>query len=132
MKALGITGSTLTTALGAGRAATLTELQAGRTGLAPARFMDVALPTWTGEVPEADAVTVKLYDVANAALTPDGETLALATRGGGVSVTVARPGVPRVNPEGVGGHDAPVTGLAFSQKERWLASLAEKVWIWSY
>lgn len=82
--------------------------------------------------PEADAVTVKLYDVANAALTPDGETLALATRGGGVSVTVARPGVPRVNPEGVGGHDAPVTGLAFSQKERWLASLAEKVWIWSY
>ena len=58
MKALGITGSTLTTGLGAGRAITLEALQAGRTGLAPARFMDVALPTWTGEVSEADAVTL--------------------------------------------------------------------------
>ncbi|MEO8805704.1 MAG: beta-ketoacyl-[acyl-carrier-protein] synthase family protein [Burkholderiaceae bacterium] len=58
MKALGITGSTLTTGLGAGRAATLAGLQAGRTGLAPARFMDVELPTWTGEVSEADAITL--------------------------------------------------------------------------
>ena len=58
MKALGITGSTLTTALGAGRAATLAELQAGRTGLAPARFMDVPLTTWTGEVADADTVVL--------------------------------------------------------------------------
>ncbi|MEO8058091.1 MAG: beta-ketoacyl-[acyl-carrier-protein] synthase family protein [Burkholderiales bacterium] len=58
MKALGISSSTLTTGLGAGRAVTLAGLQAGHTGLAPARFMDVALPTWTGEVPEADAVTL--------------------------------------------------------------------------
>ena len=58
MKALGVTASTLTTGLGAGRAVTLAGLQAGRTGLAPARFMDVALPTWTGEVPESDSVTL--------------------------------------------------------------------------
>ena len=58
MKALGITASTLTTGLGAGRAATLAGLQAGHTGLAPARFMDVALPTWTGEVTEADTVAL--------------------------------------------------------------------------
>lgn len=81
---------------------------------------------------EGDAVTVKLYDVANAAISADGETLALATRQGSVSVTLARPGVARVNPGKVGGHDAPVTGLAFSQRGRWLASLAERVWIWSY
>jgi 3-oxoacyl-[acyl-carrier-protein] synthase I len=58
MKALAITRSTLTTALGAGREVTLAALQAERTGLAPARFMSVPLPTWTGEVPEADTVTV--------------------------------------------------------------------------
>lgn len=58
MKPLVISSSTLTTGLGAGRAVTLAGLQAGQTGLAPARFMDVALPTWTGEVPEADAVTL--------------------------------------------------------------------------
>ena len=56
MKALGISASTLTTGLGAGHSVTLAGLQAGHTGLAPARFMDVALPTWTGEVPEAEAV----------------------------------------------------------------------------
>ncbi len=58
MKPLGITASTLTTGLGAGRDVTLAGLRAGRTGLAPARFMNVALPTWTGEVPEVDAVTL--------------------------------------------------------------------------
>lgn len=60
MKPLGITASTLTTGLGAGRDVTLAGLRAGRTGLAPARFMNVALPTWTGEVPEVDAVTLPL------------------------------------------------------------------------
>ncbi len=79
-----------------------------------------------------DAVTVKLYDVTNAAISSDGETLALATRSGGVSVTVPRPGVARTSPGKVGAHDAPVTGLAFAERGRWLASLAERVWIWSY
>lgn len=92
---------------------------------------------WRGPRPEGrgapqDAVTVKLYDVVNAAVSSDGETLALATRSGGVSVTVARPGVARVASGGVSGHDAPVTGLGFSQRGRWLASLAERVWVWSY
>ena len=58
MKPLAVSSSTLTTGLGAGRAVTLAGLQAGHTGLAPARFMDVALPTWTGEVNEADAITL--------------------------------------------------------------------------
>lgn len=84
---------------------------------------------WRG--PSAVAVTVKLYDVVNAALSPDGDTVALATREGGVAVTVARPGVPRVNPGRVSGHDAPITGLAFAPRGPWLASLAERVWIWS-
>ena len=65
MKPLAITSSTLTTGLGAGRAVTLAGLKAGHTGLAPARFMNVALPTWTGEVPEA------LNDLVMACLAKD-------------------------------------------------------------
>lgn len=85
---------------------------------------------WRGAQPHA--VTVKLYDVVNAALSDDGETMALATRAGSVSVTAARPGVPRVNPGKVSGHEGPVAGLTFSQKGKWLASLAERVWVWGY
>jgi len=54
MKPLAITASTLTTALGAGRAATLDALRAQRSGLTPARFLDVDLPTWLGSVPGLD------------------------------------------------------------------------------
>ncbi|PZP94322.1 MAG: beta-ketoacyl-[acyl-carrier-protein] synthase II [Variovorax paradoxus] len=50
MKPLAITAFTLSTALGAGRAATLEALQAQRSGLAPLRFLDLPLATWTGEV----------------------------------------------------------------------------------
>jgi len=55
MKPLAITASTLTTALGAGCAATLEALRAERSGLAPARFLDVDLPTWLGAVRGLDA-----------------------------------------------------------------------------
>jgi 3-oxoacyl-[acyl-carrier-protein] synthase-1 len=50
MTPLAISAYTLTTALGAGRAATLDALRTERSGLAPARFLDVELPTWIGEV----------------------------------------------------------------------------------
>jgi 3-oxoacyl-[acyl-carrier-protein] synthase I len=58
MTPLAITAGTLTTALGAGRAATLVALQAQRSGLAPVRFQGVPLPTWTGEVAGVDAVAL--------------------------------------------------------------------------
>ena len=58
MKPLAITAATLTTALGAGNAVTLEALRAQRTGLAPVRFMDFPLPTWTGEVDGVDAVAL--------------------------------------------------------------------------
>ncbi len=58
MKPLAITSATLTTALGAGNAPTLAALQAGRTGLAPVRFMDFPLPTFTGEVDGVDGVLI--------------------------------------------------------------------------
>ena len=58
MKPLAITACTLTTALGAGRAATLAALRAQRSGLAPASFLDVDLPTWLGEIAGLDDVAL--------------------------------------------------------------------------
>jgi 3-oxoacyl-[acyl-carrier-protein] synthase-1 len=58
MAPLAISASTLTSALGAGRAATLAALQAQRSGLAPVRFESLPLPTWTGEVEGVDAVAL--------------------------------------------------------------------------
>ena len=50
MTPLPISAYTLTTALGVGREPTLEALRAERSGLAAARFLDVELPTWIGEV----------------------------------------------------------------------------------
>ena len=61
MTPLAITAGTLTTALGAGCAATLAALQAQRTGLAPVRFEAVPLPTWTGEVAGVDAIRLPAH-----------------------------------------------------------------------
>ena len=58
MTPLAITASTLTSALGAGRAATLAALRAQRTGLAPLRFESLPLATWTGEVDGVDDVAL--------------------------------------------------------------------------
>ncbi|MFZ5478215.1 MAG: WD40 repeat domain-containing protein [Myxococcota bacterium] len=78
-------------------------------------------------------VNVKLYDVVNAALTPDGKHIALGTRTGAVALASAKPGAgQRVNPSQVEGHDGPVIALAFSPRGRWLASAAERCWVWSY
>ncbi|MGY4827466.1 beta-ketoacyl-[acyl-carrier-protein] synthase family protein [Sphaerotilaceae bacterium SBD11-9] len=58
MNPLAITASTLSTAMGHGRAATLEALRAQRSGLAPVRFMDLPLPTWVGEVAGVDATAL--------------------------------------------------------------------------
>jgi 3-oxoacyl-[acyl-carrier-protein] synthase-1 len=58
MTPLAVSACTLTTALGAGRAATLEALQAQRSGLAPVTFMDLPLPTWVGEVAGVDATAL--------------------------------------------------------------------------
>ena len=69
MTPLAVSASTLTTALGAGRAATLAALQAQRSGLAPVRFESLPLLTWTGEVEGVDAVVLPdalaAYDCRN-------------------------------------------------------------------
>lgn len=56
MQPVAITQHTLTTALGAGRAATLAALRAARSGLAVRQFLDAGLQGWIGEVDGVDAV----------------------------------------------------------------------------
>jgi len=58
MKPLAISASTLATAIGAGREATLAALRSQRTGLAPVRFEQLPLSTWTGEVEGVDAIAL--------------------------------------------------------------------------
>lgn len=69
MRPLAITAFTLTTALGAGKAATLEGMRTRRCGLAPLRFLDLPLATWTGEVDDVDQHTLpaslKEFDCRN-------------------------------------------------------------------
>ena len=56
MTPFAITDYTLVSALGAGRAASLSALKTGVTGLTPCAFESVDIPTWVGEVADVDAV----------------------------------------------------------------------------
>jgi 3-oxoacyl-[acyl-carrier-protein] synthase-1 len=69
MKPLAICHATATTALGHGLDAHRAALEAGRTGLAPCRFEDVALPGFIGQVAGVDGVALPeawaAYDCRN-------------------------------------------------------------------
>jgi 3-oxoacyl-[acyl-carrier-protein] synthase-1 len=58
MQPVAITHHTLTTALGAGRAATLAALRGARSGLAPKQFLDAGLQGWIGEVDGVDSTVL--------------------------------------------------------------------------
>lgn len=90
IRPLWLTASTMTNALGRGRAATLAALEARRTGLAPCDFLDADLDTWVGRVagledlPVIDALAD--YDCRNNRLTQ----LALRQDGFEAAVAAAR------------------------------------------
>ena len=58
MTPLPISACTATTAVGAGTQALLAALRNEHSGLAPVRFMNTPLPTWTGEVEGVDQVVL--------------------------------------------------------------------------
>ncbi|MCW5624305.1 MAG: beta-ketoacyl-ACP synthase, partial [Burkholderiales bacterium] len=66
---LAFSACSIVTCLGAGRAATLRALVAGRSGLAPCTFETVQLDTWIGQVPGVDDVvlpaSLAAYDCRN-------------------------------------------------------------------
>lgn len=81
--------------------------------------------------PGAPQANVKLYDVTAACLDREGEQVALGTRSGEVALASALPGRgQRVNPSRVEGHEGAVVALAFAPRGRWLASVADRCWVW--
>jgi 3-oxoacyl-[acyl-carrier-protein] synthase-1 len=64
MKPLCVSRYTVTSALGAGRAAHADALRAERTGLRPQAFDDCRLPTWTGTVAGVDEAHLPAADAA--------------------------------------------------------------------
>lgn len=83
--------------------------------------------------PEEAPVTVKCFDASAAAVSPDGEHLAIGTRVGRVAYATARPGAAlRGNPARVEGHNSAVTTVEFSRRGRFLATCADRCWVWSY
>lgn len=85
---------------------------------------------WTVGEP---ALTVRSFGVSAAALSPTGSHLALGTREGGVALARMEGGsVDRAHPGKSGGHEQAVRSLQFSHRGRWLASVAERIWLWSW
>lgn len=84
-------------------------------------------------VPGAPPLNVKLFEVCHAALSRDGEQVAMGTRVGGVAIASARvDSALRVRPPKVEGHDGPVTAMEFSTRGRWLATAAERCIVWGF
>lgn len=98
-----------------------------------ARLIGVAeggVTVWTrGSAP----VTVRTFGVSAAALTPSAEGLAIGTRDGGVALTKLGAGtLDRAHPGRTGGHEQAVRILSFSRRGRWLASVGDRTWLWSW
>ena len=86
---------------------------------------------WRGA--QEPPVTIKCFDASAAALSPDGEHVAIGTRIGRIAYARPRPGdALRGNPVRVEGHNTAVFAVEFSRRARWLATCAERCWVWSY
>ena len=87
-------------------------------------------PVWNrGEPP----LTVRSFGVSAAALGPDERSLAIGTREGEVALADLGGGpLKRAHPGRTGGHDEAVRVLSFSRRGRWLASVGDRTWLWSW
>lgn len=77
--------------------------------------------------------TVMVYDVTAAAVSEDGQMVAVGTREGDVAFcNIDGDIVARAHPDRVGGHSESVREMTFSRKGRWLATSADSLWLWRY
>lgn len=100
----------------------------------PGTLLGVAEGGVTVWAPDSPPLTVRAFGVSAAALSPQGTHLALGTREGGVALAGLEGNSPlsRAHPGRTGGHEQAVRALQFSLRGRWLASLAERIWLWSW
>lgn len=87
---------------------------------------------WRG--PKDPAHTVAMLDVTAAAVSPDGQRLALGTRNGQVAMAqVDGDQLERGRPGKVGGHSEAVRQMSFAiNRGNWLATIADRLRIWKY
>lgn len=77
--------------------------------------------------------TIRVHGATSAALSDDGQKIAIGTRNGGVTLTeTLGEAVERCHPGQTEGHEKPVQAVAFSHKGRWIATAGEACWLWSY
>ena len=78
-------------------------------------------------------LSFRLLDTSAAALTVDGQFVALGTFGGLVAICgVGAAPKDRAHPPRVSAHEGVVRALAFSDRGRWLATVGENCRIWAY
>ncbi len=81
---------------------------------------------------QSQPTTVRIGEVVTANLSFDGAWLGIGTRGGGVAIADLRnPAAARVNPQRTEGHASTINQLEFAPRGQWLATLADKVRLWT-
>lgn len=77
--------------------------------------------------------TIRVHGATSAAVSGDGQKVAIGTRAGGVTLAQTQgDGADRCHPGQTGGHEKPVQTISFSTRGRWFATAGEACWLWSY
>ncbi|MCB9777247.1 MAG: hypothetical protein H6742_01620 [Alphaproteobacteria bacterium] len=97
------------------------------------RLLGVAEGGVTVWEPDGSSLTVRSFGITSAALSRDEQTVAIGTRDGGVGLAGLQAGsVDRAHPDKTGGHELAVRSVGFSRRGRWLASVGDRLWLWSW
>jgi WD40 repeat protein len=82
---------------------------------------------------DRNPITIRCFGVSCADLSQDGTRLLMGTRSGGVALAGILADAPhRGQPGQTGGHDQPVSDVAFCDKGRWAASAGARCWLWTW
>jgi len=88
----------------------------------------IGLVVWKG----ASAVSLRLADLGVAALSDDGEWVAMGTRSGAVALASLATPESRAHPDIVAAFEGPVHAVEFSNRGRWLATAGDALVLWTW
>jgi len=81
---------------------------------------------------ERHTVSLRLADLGVAALSPDGERVAMGTRSGAVALASLETPESRARPDIVAAFEGPVKAVEFSERGRWLATAGDALVVWTW